>query len=188
MDYVTVTDMALKDEIKTIIGNRRKFLLLRVADVDVETARKLCNNTKKSTYNSWLQDQTFVALYRRRDEFSSEFKHEAIQLLRRDNQLNAVILEEKILQKMKDEIESGEYSLIRTHLARDVYSKLVNDLDYQPQSLALTWQERFEQLNLNLPNQDGGNNHGTEVISSEGSESPEHQESLLITQGEQTPA
>lgn len=139
--------MSLKDEVKSIIGNRRRFLLLRICDIDTETARKLCN-IKKGTYNSWLQDEKFVALYRRRDEFSGESKQEAIRLLRRDNQLNAVLLEEKILLKMKAEIESGEYSLIRTNLARDVYSKLISDLDYQPQALSLSWEQRLGQLFL----------------------------------------
>lgn len=143
----------LKDEIKAIIGNRRRFLLLRVADVDVETARKLCN-VKKGTYNSWLRDGIFVELYRRREEFSSEYKQEAIQLLRRNNQLNAVLLEEMILHKMKLEVETGEYSLIRTLLARDVYNKLIADLDITPQVMIQTWEQRIAGLFLPKPEQE----------------------------------
>jgi len=140
----------LKEEIKTIIGNRRRFLLLRIADVDPETARKLCN-VRKGTYNSWLQDEKFVVLHRRRDEFSANFKVEAIQLLRRDNQLAAVLLEGKIITKMKEEVDSGQYELLRTNLAKEVYSKLIADLDYQPQALSLTWEQRIANLSLGKP-------------------------------------
>jgi len=136
----------LRDEITTLVGKKRKFFLLRICDVDTPIARSLAG-VKDGTYNSWLQDKGFVTLYRRRKEFAGEYKEEAIKLLRRDNQLNAVLLEEKILARIKEEIESGEYSLVRLPLARDVYAKLINDLDYQPQSLTMTWEQKLAQLN-----------------------------------------
>lgn len=139
--------MNLKEEIKPIIGNRRKFLLLRIADVEVTTAREICG-IKKGTYNSWLQDEKFVTLYRRRDEFSSDYKQEAIQLLRRSSQLAATLLEEQIIGKMREEIATGEYVLIKTNLAREVYSKLIADLDILPQSKTITWEERMRGILL----------------------------------------
>ena len=145
--------MSLNEELKGIIGRRRKFLLLRIADIDLETARKLCK-VPVGTYNSWIKDENFRELYRRRDEFSVSYKIEAIQLLRRTNQLNAVLMEEKVIAKMKEEIESGNYDLIRTNLARAVYDKLMSDLDYRPESLALTWEQRVAQLVTALPQQE----------------------------------
>lgn len=139
--------MTLREELKPLTGNKRKFQLLRIVDMEVDTALTLCG-VKRGTYNTWCQQDTFVALYRRREEFSGSYKQEAIQLLRRDNQLAAVLLESKILAKMKDEIASGELSLVKTNLAREVYSKLMSDLDIQPKVANLTWQQRIGQLNV----------------------------------------
>lgn len=144
--------MSLRDEIKTLSGNKRRFFLLRVADMDTHTALSLVG-VVRGTYNSWLQSQSFVEIYRRRDEFNSDYKQEAIQLLRRDNQLEAVLLEGKIISKMKEELQSGEYSLIRSHLAREVYSKLISDLDFTPVVQNLTWEQRIQQIFNNPPNQ-----------------------------------
>ena len=206
--------MSLHEEIRDIVGKKRRFLLFRIADIDADTARKICK-VPKGTYNTWTSNPhcRFVELYRRRDEFSGLYKQEAIQILRRDNQLAAVMLEEKIIQKMKDEVESGNYNLIRTNLARDVYTKLIGDLDYQPDIKSLTWEQRLQQLFVNGQpvNQLGGGygqvtegavatlaegevvgehqelkrlKHGTEESETAISESPEYQESGSITQGE----
>ena len=178
--------MSLHDEIKDIVGKKRRFFLFRVADVDTDTARKICK-IPKGTYNTWTSNPhcRFVELYRRRAELSGLYKQEAIQLLRRDNQLAAVILEEKIIQKMGVEIESGEYNLIRTNLARDVYTKLIGDLDYQLDIKSLTWEQRLQQLFVGGQpvNQLGGGDG--QVIEAEASITEEHQESGIITQGEQ---
>ena len=139
--------MTLREELKPLTGNKRKFQLLRIVDMDVNTALTLCG-VQRGTYNTWCQNPTFVELYRRRDEFAGEHKQEAIQLLRRDNQLAAVLLESKIVAKIKEEIESGELSLTKTNLAREVYSRLMGDLDVQPKVQSLTWDQRIGQLNV----------------------------------------
>jgi len=135
----------LKEEIKALGGKRRRFLLLRIADVETNLARNLCGITV-GTYNTWLQSPEFVSLYRRRGELAAEYKQEAIQLMRRENQLAAILLEEKIIQKMKEEIESGVYELIKTNLAREVYSKLIADLDIVPKVHVLSWEQRVQSL------------------------------------------
>lgn len=176
--------MTLREELKPLTGNKRKFQLLRIVDMGVNTALTLCG-VKRGTYNTWCQSETFVTLYRRREEFSGSYKQEAIQLLRRDNQLAAVLLESKILAKMKDEIASGELALVKTNLAREVYSKLITDLDVQPQIKSLTWDQRVQQLVLpDRPQIEG------EVVNGEfettGSETSQHQESNPTSEGEQT--
>jgi hypothetical protein len=55
---------------------------------------------------------------------------------------------------MKEEIDSGEYELVRTNLAREVYSRLLNDLDVQPQVKSLTWEQKIQ--NLILPQGEQG--------------------------------
>ncbi len=139
--------MSLKEEIKTLTGNKRKFFLLRVVDMDKTTALKLCN-VKVGTYNNWCQNTEFTTLYRQRTEFAGEYKQEAIQLLRRDNQLAAVLLEAKIIEKMKGEIDDGIYELVRTNLAKEVYSKLIAELDVVPKEQSLTWQQQIDQINI----------------------------------------
>ena len=170
--------MSLKEEISTLIGNRRRFLLFRIADVDTDTARKLCG-IKKGTYNTWLKDKHFVGMYRRRNEWSAEYKKEAISLLRRDNQLAAVLLEEKIITRMQEEIETGEYNLIRTHLAREVYSKLINDLDVIPQVSTISWEQRVQALFLG--NRQEAVDGQYETISSK---EEEHPQGYLPSSGE----
>lgn len=177
-------DMALRDEIKAITGNKRRFLLLRIVDIDTQPARQIVGITQ-GTYNTWLQNPDFVALYRRREEFSGEYKQEAIQLLRRDNQLAAVLLESKLINKMKDEIDSGEYELIRTNLAKEVYSKLITDLDVVPQITSLTWQQRIGQMVIEgRPQIVEGEVVDAEVIETVSSEQTEHTESLPAPKSE----
>ena len=176
--------MSLKDEIRTLSGNKRKFFLLRIADLDTATARKLTGVTT-NTYNSWMQQRAFVELYRRRDEFNMSYKQEAIQILRRDNQLEAVLLEGKIIAKMKEELESGEYNLLRTNLSREVYSKLISDLDIVPKEPLISWEQRINnmQVTINSPEQIGETVDGQFKEISK-SEKPE--EGKLITEGEPT--
>ncbi len=150
--------MGLHEEIKNLSGNKRRFFLLRIADLDTKAALKLCG-VKRDTYNSWLSQKTepsrlFVSLYRRRDEFNADYKQDAIKILRRDNQLEAVLLEGQIVAKMKEELASGEYSLVRSQLAREVYSKLITDLDAPPPTLSISWEERLSGvLSQNEPEQ-----------------------------------
>jgi len=179
--------MNLREELKTISGRKKRFLLLRIIDVETQAARQFCGITK-GTYNSWLQNSAFVELYRRRSEFAAEYKQEALQLLRRDNQLQAVFLEEKIIKRMKEEIESGVYELIKTNLAREVYSKLISDLDYSPKSVSLTWEQRIAQLHIqDVPRVEGGQSIDGEVIIPEtaSSEETEQAEGKFLTESEQ---
>ncbi|MHA2065558.1 MAG: hypothetical protein ACXABY_14380 [Candidatus Thorarchaeota archaeon] len=174
----------LRDEIKTITGNKRRFFLLRIADMDTRTALFLCN-IRRGTYNTWLLNQEFVELYRRREELSAEYKQEALQLLRRDNQFEAVLLEGKIIKRMKDELESGEYELIRTNLAREVYSRLLSDLDTQPQTKSLTWEQRISQLFI-TPAQEitEGETINGELVETNNSQETEHTQSLTLSESQ----
>ena len=135
----------LREEIKVLSGNKRRFFLLRVTGMAPEQARQIVGITR-GTQNTWLQNETFVELHRKLDEFTRDHRVEAIQLLRRDNQLEAVLLEGKIVQKMKEEIDSGDYNLIRSNLAREVYARLIGDLDEQAQTPALTWEQRIQNI------------------------------------------
>ena len=174
--------MSLRDEIRDITGKKRKFLLLRIADVETATAKSLAD-VSEGTYNNWVGDTegSFSSLYRRRDELCADYKHEAIQLLRRDNQLHAVLLEEEIIKRMRYEIANDDYVLIRTNLARDVYAKLVNDLDWQPQAVALTWEQRLQNILVT-----GGSNAQPTLPEANAGIIIQHTEGGFLTEGEQT--
>lgn len=146
--------MSLREDIQSLTGIRRRFILLRIAHLDPESARKIVG-IKKGTYNNWCNDETFVSVHSKIRDYSQEYRQEAVQLLRRDNQLDAVLLEAKVIAKIREEIDSGKYDLIRTNLARVVYDKLISDLDFQPKELSLTWQQRINQMYSQPPEQVG---------------------------------
>ena len=139
--------MDLKEELKGLTGKKRRFVLLRISNVGATAALQLCGS-KRGNYNNWLKNDSFIQLYRRIDEFRKECRQEALQLIRKDNQLQAVLLEEKIIHRMREEIDSGEYVLIRTNLAKEVYSHLLGDVDTQTQTQTISWEERIRALNL----------------------------------------
>jgi len=171
--------MPLRDEIRELHGNRRKFVLLRLADMDTGMARKLVG-IAAGTYNSWFRDTVFTSVYSRLQELS-EYKQEAIQLLRRDNQLEAVLLESKILARLKEELDTKEYNLIRSNMAREVYIRLMGELDATPQTQVLSWEQRIQQIY-----QQGGNPNGNNYPAiTEPEEKPI--EGFALPKGEQGP-
>lgn len=140
---------ALKEELKGFIGQKRKFLLYRIADMETAVARRLVS-VSLSTYNTWLHNREFVNIYRRRDELAVAHKLEAIQMLRQDNQLSAVILEAEIMDKLGEELRTGHYVLLKTNLAREVYHEAMTDLNITPPTPALTWQQRINQMIIGI--------------------------------------
>jgi hypothetical protein len=169
--------------IKPLSENQRQYILRRIAGLDASTARNLFG-IAKGTYNTWFHNKAFADVHKQLPELSFKHRIEAIQILRRDNQLEAVLLEGKMIAKMKEEIDSGELYFCRTNLAREVYSKLISDIDKAPTNVqVLSWQQRIQLLNPQ--NQEGGR-----IIDGEfkevGSIENQHQESQLIEASEQT--
>jgi len=176
---------SLREILKPISGAKKHFLLMRIAGLDPTVSRRMIKVTT-GTYNAWLyRDEEFKDLYHRIPELEHDHRHEAIQMLRRDNQLEAVLLEGKILSKMKEELDTGEYSLIRTHLAREVYSKLISELDIVPQVRSMTWEQKVGIMLTNIESLPQGEVYDAEL--EEVSLQPsEYTEGHLITTGEQT--
>ena len=152
---------------------------MRVAGLNAQVTKNL-TGLKTGTYNTWMLDPQFVKVHQAIPELSEEYRQEAIVMIRRDNQLQAVLLESEIIKKMREEIATGKYDLIRSNLAKEVYSKLVTDLDLTPRTQNLTWEERI--LNIFNPKPEGiaYDKRQENVI-----ESAESTESGLLTQGVQ---
>ncbi len=170
----------LVETIKDLSEHQKQYIVRRVAGLDTSSTRDLIG-IAKGTYNTWFHNEAFAVVHRQLQELSSKYKLEAIQLLRRDNQLEAVILEGKMINKMKEEMDSGEYVFVRTNLAREVYSKLISDLDKAPAGIqVLSWQQRVHQI---FPGREQGTEQGGEFIDAEfetvNSIETEHQASQL---------
>lgn len=175
----------LQERIKTITGNKRQFILMRVAGIDTDIVMNIVGITR-GTYNSWFKNENFALVYHELPTLIQDCRQEAVQMLRKQNQLEAVLLEGRIIMKLKEELDKGEYILAKTNLGREVYSKLVADLDAPAPKLASgTWMQRidkFQQFFSKPQDQiEGG------VIDAEfeevSSEQEEHQESELISEG-----
>ena len=134
----------LAEIVKPLTGNKRQFVLLKVSGVDSNVAMTMVG-VNRGTYNSWFKNDTFNAIYKQVPDLIMEHRDEAIQLLRRSNQLEAVVLEGKMIRKIAEELETGDLKFTRTHVAREVYNKLMSDLDKNPilNVKELTWDQKI---------------------------------------------
>jgi len=123
------------------LGERQKhFLILRIAGMDKKMSLSV-SAIPEGTYKRWTSQKNFQEVYRQRAELGVEYRDEAIKMLRRYNQLAAVLLEKEIIEKLGLEIQSGDYDLVRTHLGREVYTKLVSELDKVPLYQSISWEQ-----------------------------------------------
>jgi len=169
----------LKEILSPLSPKQRLYILYRICDLDVTTAKSLAN-VKQSSYNLWCNDhEKFVPIHRMLPRMHV-FKEQAFQMLRRRTQLSAIILEEKIIEKILDEVKRSRYNILKTRIAQSVYDKLINALDIQPQ-VHLSWSERAQGLQEYLK---GGNNHGT-VIEANYCEQTEYPQGNILSEREQ---
>lgn len=159
---------------------------MRVAGMDVDVIMNLINVTR-GTYNSWFKNGDFAVVYHELPTLVQDFRQEAVKMLRKQNQLEAVLLEGKIIAKLKIELETGEYALAKTNLGREVYSKLMTDLDTPaPKAVSGTWMQRIDNLQQFFPKPQEQIEGG--IVDAEfkeiGSEQEEHQESDHVSKGQ----
>jgi hypothetical protein len=187
-----IAEPTLEEILSPIIGNQRKFLLFRIADIDAAQARVLCN-VKTSEYNHWFdntdENQDFIRINRQRVALTKHYKKEAIKLLRKSNQIAAILMEEKMIDVMTKELSSRCYDLIKTPIAKDVYSKLVTDLDVSAPPVN-PWQARLQAIIVNNNNQIPDQHITPEVINGQHiqanlGQTAECTEGELLSEGEQ---
>ena len=162
--------MNLDERLSRLKDKKKKFVILRVAGFKLEDALAQAG-AKKSAYNRWTRDPVFHDVYKDLGIMQAENKEDAIKALRKENQLAAALLEGEIIVKLREEIQSGELSLAKTNLGREVYNKLMAELDKPPKSVTLTWEEM-----LIGEIEDNGNKNYTIT---ESSKIEEHKESQL---------
>jgi len=159
----------LKDLLKGIAGKQRKYLVLRISGVTKDDALIMLSSDKWGLI-SWSRNKLFQKVNRKIKVWQTEFKAEAIKMLRRSNQLLATLFEKNVIETIIHEVETGEYRLIKTMLAKEVYSKLINDLDSIPAIQRNSWEQTIGKLSIGGANDDY---RKTRLI-----EETKHQESL----------
>lgn len=132
---VTVPDFTktkLEDVVLTLLSEQRRFILFRIVGMKVEKAL-ISSKCNQGNYNSWVaRDEYFRQVNSWVGALSRTHRQEAIVLLRRENQLTAVMLEEEVINRLMEEIQSGEYVLMKLPIAKEVYNKLIAVLDAMP--------------------------------------------------------
>lgn len=137
---------SIKETLSSILegltGKRRQYLIFLIAGLSRGLAIDL-TKVNKSSPSFWRKEDEKYALVESKAELLvNEYQEQAIKLIRRDNQVGAALLERTMIEKIREELDSGEHVLLRTHLAREVYGKLIQNLD-QLDSLPqhITWQQ-----------------------------------------------
>ena len=116
----------LKDELSQLNSKQKKFFHLLIAGVKRDTALAIAG-IPKATFKYWQGNDPFRSLLDRVETLKDNYFDEAFQILRHDNKVIALFLEQMLLEKIKEEIESGEYNLVKTPLAKDVYNKALEE-------------------------------------------------------------
>ena len=129
IDSQDVPVRTLQEELYEITATiERRFLLYRIAGLSVKDSLGFCK-VGMGSYNAWTEKPAFLAVNRRRNELERDHRAEAIKLLRRENQIGAVVVEERIINTLLEELDNKEYVLIKTPIAKTVYDKLMADID-----------------------------------------------------------
>ena len=145
----------LKEELKGFAGNKRKYLLMRIAGIDSTAMALEAVGANKHNYNRWCMDSEFTDVHKRVLELKKDHRDEAIRALRKDNQFFAALLEREIVDKLREEVEAGIYSLAKTHLGREVYTRLMSELDKEAPvaGTQISWIDRMIQITGRSPNE-----------------------------------
>jgi len=153
--------IGLKEMLSELKLKQRTYLLYRVCELDMKKAMAM-TDISKSTYNQWCADEKFIEVHRKLPVLQSQYKGEALRLLRKKNQLNAILLEGLVIEKIIGEVKQGRWNMAKTKLGVLIYDKLIQDLDIQPQ-VHLSWQDRLKQMDDYMQ----GGNDGTITVSTE---------------------
>lgn len=133
----------LKEVLSEIIGEKqRQFLLLRIVGIECTPALNTLQ-VPIGTYKNWVRQKKFQEVYRQVNDLGAENRDEALMMLRNTNYALVVQLEENMLKKMIEEVESGQPKFVKTNLAREIYAKLASEMSTKPNSVrnVMTWEQ-----------------------------------------------
>ena len=95
----------------------------------------------EGTYKFWVAQKRFQKVYRQLDDLVAVYKEDALLMLRERNYALVVNLEREMLEKIRNEIETGQPVFARTHLGREIYSKLATEISTRPEVKSVTWEQ-----------------------------------------------
>jgi len=173
---------SLRDMLSHLKLKQRTYLLYRVCELDMKQAMAM-TEINKSTYNMWCNDEAFVEIHRKLPVLQGQYKQEAMKLLRKKNQFNAVLLEGLVIEKIIGEVKQGRWNMAKTKLGVLIYDKLIQDLDIQPQ-VHLSWQDKLKQMDDYMQ---GGENGEVTVSTEVGRIETEYQEGDFREDDEDAP-
>jgi hypothetical protein len=161
----------LRDLLKGITGKPRDYLVLRIAGIPKEDALASVNSDKWGLA-SWNRDRNFYDVHHAVKKWEAEFKSQAIKMMRRSNQLLAAMFERDVILILMTEVATGQHKLIKTQIAKEIYAKLINDLDTTPAVQHNSWEQNIGKIIQ------GVNNGSTDNGSAESTEDTERQKRL----------
>lgn len=124
----------------------RQFLLYRIAGISKEEALQLTGITLPHYKKLRQEKEYFRYIVDNIAELQADYRDEAVRMLRRSTQTTAMLMEQKIMDTLYEEVTSGEYKLLKTQLGREVYSKLMTDLEKKEEAPTVD----YKQLILNI--------------------------------------
>jgi transposase len=142
-------EMTLIEALKKLKTKRQKgFILLCVAGLSIEEALTHYS-VSVSSYFRWKRDPQFREVLDNLPELHRDYADEAISLLRLRNIAEVLTLEDKVLNIVKEELRTGKYNLLKTHLTREIFSRAKDERHKaKKQEFQQTWSQRLRELGL----------------------------------------
>lgn len=120
-------------------GRKRQYLLLRIAGLDESNSKSELEIATRTLQN-WKTEDAFARVEDYLFEWRNRYQVEALELLRQDNRAIGVLIERRTLLRIVDELEEGEYVLLKTRFGRDVYKNLMTAVN-NTSNPAQSWQQ-----------------------------------------------
>jgi len=130
----------LKEELRGVTGKKRIYLILRMLNMPHDDAM-LAARIKDIAVGRWKhQDPRFASVLARASALGSQYQDELIGMLRSATQSYAAFAEFLMVQKIIDELKSGEMSFLKTHTCRLLLDKLLARMEPDIRTLSLSWE------------------------------------------------
>ena len=158
--------MTLVDTLEKLkTTNQKKFITLCVAGMSIEQAQDYIS---LPSYYRWLRQPVFKEVLDKLPELRKEHGEEAGEMLHIKNMIEAIAIEEKILAIIKEELKTGKYNLIKTHIGREVFTRaeksLLSKRMAQKQAMEQTWNDRLKEYGLTTPDKEWRKNKGIKEV------------------------
>lgn len=126
-DIEPTSDGELEQKLESTQGVKREYLLLRILGLDHDTILKVLDSEDYLSY--WKKDKNFSNILKQSKKLGKTHQDEAITLVRQSNKVTMVAMEQLLARKLLQEVIDDKPMFIKTHLGREVYNRMMNQLD-----------------------------------------------------------